>query len=51
MSASRASIRQQLTLPPVLTGVLVIGWGNKLWRNTGGRLTEKAWLYPIGGQY
>ncbi|ORY90093.1 hypothetical protein BCR35DRAFT_299636 [Leucosporidium creatinivorum] len=35
----------------MLTGVLVIGCANRAWRSTFGRVTDKVWKYPIGGQF
>lgn len=35
----------------MLSGVLVIGMANRVWRSTFGRISSKLWEYPIGGTY
>jgi len=35
----------------MLSGVLVIGYANRAWRSTFGRVTDKVWKYPIGGEF
>jgi len=35
----------------MLSGVLVVGTLNRIWRTTFGRLYDGYWKYPVGGQY
>ncbi|KAM0753447.1 hypothetical protein T439DRAFT_377646 [Meredithblackwellia eburnea MCA 4105] len=35
----------------MLSGVLFIGFANRAWRSTFGKVTDKVWVYPTGGYF